>query len=246
MKAAATVIAIPQVSRLAVAMDSGPKERDTGSGSARADKEWLTERTLKIMERKDLAVGAMLLNDVTLPLPGRVRIEVLSAEERAEQIRDRAAAMRTALGLYRTRGREPEKDALLQVNQGDAEAADTKATEQFGQDYKLINGTFVRVRGAQRSYDALKVEEIAQVLIDWVGPALSDLEGVKKLTLAPHEGAWILIDAATGWSVRDTTLGSYSIREMRLMQQAFEAGRGAETLRKHTVEKPVPGEPSAR
>jgi len=155
--------------------------------------------------------------------------------------------MQTALAICRDDGRDPVKEQLRQVAQGDAEAASTAAVEQFSQDYKQVTGAYVRVRGAQRRCNLVDVEGMTRTLIHWVGPALSDLEGVKRLTLAPVESGWVLVDATTGWAVRDPTLGHYSDREMLLMQRAFDAGRADRTLKSHPDDtRNAPAEPLAK
>jgi len=67
MKAAAIALKIPKISRLAAKMDSGPTERDSGSGSARADKAWLVERDAKLMTRDDIKGASMLMGDTNCP-----------------------------------------------------------------------------------------------------------------------------------------------------------------------------------
>jgi len=219
MKAAAIVVQIPDVKALGVRLNARPLEIERRDGAnAAADLEWVTKRTATLMERRDLGAVAPLIPDVNLPLRGRMRLDILSDMDREEQYKTRWTALVAALHMFRDSSGNPAK-----LSNEDSNAASKLAREQLDRDYMQINGHFVCVRGRVNACADMDVDAVARALLDWVGPALIDLEGVTKLTLAPGRSGWAVVDAETGWSLKDPTIGWFSERDVLMLQTGLQA-----------------------
>lgn len=219
IKAAASVIQVPKVKKLGARLNVGPLEIEKRDGAdAFADQEWVIGRTATLMLREDVGGVGPLITDLDLPLPGRARVDILSDKDREEQFAMRYAVLVTALQSFRESAGNP-----AQLSDEDTQAAAKLVQEQLGRDYMRINGHFVCVRGRAAAGGWMDVEAVAKALLDWVGPALMELEGAKNLTLAPVDSAWVVVDADTGWSLRDPTIGKFSERDLLMLHKGLQA-----------------------
>lgn len=219
IRAAAIVAQIPEVQQLGARLNARPREVEQRDGAnALADREWFVERTAALMQREDLGAVAQLITDTDLPLPGRVRVDILSDKEREEQFETRWTVLVTALQSYRE-----SSGNTIKLNDEDSKAASKLVHEQLARDYMRINGYLVRVRGHANACALLDVHAVAQALLDWVGPALTELEGAENLTIAPVESGWVVVDADTGWSLRDPTIGKFSERDVLMLHKGLQA-----------------------
>ncbi len=219
IKAAAAVVHVPEAMTLGARLNVRPLEVEKrGGATAAADREWLVGRTVALMLRKDLGAVGQLITDTNLPLPGRVRLDILSDKDRDEQLEIRYTVLVTALQSFRESSANPVK-----LSDEDSEAASMLAREQIDRDYMRINGYFVRVRGHAVACALLDADAVAKTLVGWVGPALMELEGVKNLTLAPVESGWVVVDADTGWSLKDPTIGTFTARDVLMLQKGLHS-----------------------
>jgi hypothetical protein len=219
LKAASIVIQIPEVKALGTQLNVGPLENEKREGTdALADEKWVKNRISALMERVDLGPVLPLVTNVSLPLPGRSRFDILSDKDREDQSKARWTVLVTALQLFRQNSGNPTK-----LSDDDSEAASALVQEQLDRDYIQINGYFVCVRGHATECALVDVNALAKSLLDWVGPTLIELEGVKNLTIAPVESGWIVLDADTGWSMKDPTIGKFSSRDVLMLQRGLQA-----------------------
>ncbi len=219
IKAAAIVVQIADVKALGARLNVGPLEVEKREGAtAAADEKWVTSRTATLLRRKDLGPVLPLVTDITLPLPGRARIDILSDEDREAQLKARWTVLVTALQLFRDSSGIPAK-----LSDEDSTAASKLAQEQLDRDYMRINGFFVRVRGHAAACALIDVDAVAKAIVEWVGPSLIELENVKHITLAPDESGWVVVDADTGWSLRDPTIGRFSSRDVLMLQRGLQS-----------------------
>jgi hypothetical protein len=219
IKAAAIVVQIPEVKALGARLNVGPLEIEKREGAtASADEKWVTIRTATLLRRKDLGPVLPLVTDITVPLLGRARMDILSDKDREEQLNARWTVLVTALQLFRESSGSPAK-----LSDEDSKAASKLAQEQLDRDYMRINGYFVSVRGHAAACAHLDVEAVAKAIVEWVGPALIELENVRRITLAPDESGWVVVDADTGWSLRDPTIGKFSSRDVLMLQRGLHS-----------------------
>lgn len=237
IKAAAVVVQVPEVKKLGERLSVRPLEVERRAGAtAAADEAWLKSRVSALLDRNDLGpVLALITDHIEVPLPGRVRVDILPDIEREEQIEVRVTALLTALQSFRN-----SSAMSAPISDEDSKAALQCALEELERDYCHINDHLVKVRGHAARLANVNIQAVARVILDWVGPAVTDLEGATKITLAPVESGWVIVDATTGWSVRDPTIGQFSERDVTMIQRGLQANIHSTpaTIGKHTTEAP--------
>jgi hypothetical protein len=219
IKAAAIVSQLPEVKALGARLNTRPVEIEKREGvNASADQEWVTSRLAALAGTQYVGPVGMLVTDLNLPLPGRTRFDVLSVTDREDQSKVRWMLLVTALQSYRNSSGNPAN-----LSDDDSMAASKLVQEQLDRDYIKINGYYVRVRGHANACALIDVNAVAKAILDWVGPALIELEAVKNITLAPVESGWVVVDADTGWSLKDPTIGKFSNRDVLMLQKGLQA-----------------------